>query len=570
MTSLLDQSENQYINLFGNALEGYWESSPNGQCTMVDETLAQLYGYTSRDQLFQAFNNNKNHLYVDITRKEEFIVLLYKNKSLFGFESQVQRLDGKIIWISEDAKPVRDEADRIIYYQMSVKDITEIVKQRSEPYYSVYYDSITQLPNRTFLLQQLTRVIESPSDSKEFCLIILDVDRINLINSGFGLDTVSQVLKDISGRLKKVIQSNQLLTHLRSNEFAILIKNSANLVEIINLVEKIQKVFHEPLNIHNYHIFTNVNIGIVYSPFLNEKISGSSISPETIVNHANSALQESKYKAKGSYHIFKPMINYKNLSQIKIETDLHKAIPRHEFELYYQPIVDIYTQKTQGFEALLRWNHPQQGVVSPPDFLMAAEDSGFIISLGNWILQEAVNQLVQWQQETQNRNIFVSVNISAKQFANSELASNIQYVLDHYDMFPGSLQLEITENCFISDKELATSKLLQIKEKGIKISLDDFGTGHSNFNYLYELPIDIIKLDRLFIGEITTNSIKAKIARSILDFANDLSILTIAEGIETKAQLEQLKTLKCQMTQGYLFAKPMKAEDALDYILKNS
>ena len=563
---VLEQAERQYRSRYDKELEGFFKTTPSGQYLTVSQTLAELYGYACPKELLKSLTDIENQLYVNPNRRQDFINLLQENKIIFGFESEVYRQDGSIIWISENAKAIRNERDEILYYEGTIKDVTQRVSERRKLYYLIYYDILTELPNRSFVVEQLSKLINSNTKSENLALLILNLERFRLINSSLSVSIGQQLLKDIANRLKNVTKETDFLARLGGDEFAILLKKPTSLEEVIHTVEKIQRIFHEPLHIQNYCLFTEVSIGILYTPLLHGKCS--LMGAETLFSNANIALEQAKSKAKGSYCVFKPKMYSNALGQLRLETDIHKAISRSEFVLHYQPIIDLFTEEIQGFEALVRWNHPHQGMIYPPGFIGVAEDAGFIISLGRWILQEAIHQISQWQ-ETFKKDLFMSINLSVKQFSNPQLVNDIQRILETTEIRPETIHLEITESSCIYDEESALTKLSQLKEKGLKISIDDFGTGYSSLNYLHQLPIDVIKIDRGFISEINTDSAKAKIARSVLRLANDLGLETIAEGIETLEQFNTVKETSCRLGQGYLFAKPLKVEDARNFITKS-
>jgi EAL domain-containing protein (putative c-di-GMP-specific phosphodiesterase class I) len=322
------------------------------------------------------------------------------------------------------------------------------------------------------------------------------------------------------------------------------------------VAERLQQTLSLPFNLKGSEVFTTVSIGIALSSTGYDR-------PEEVLRDADTAMYRAKMLGKARHEVFDKTMHARAMNLLQMETDLRRAIERKEFVLYYQPIVSLETGAISGFEALIRWQHPERGFVPPDEFIKIAEETGLIIPIGQWVLEEACRQIHQWQEEfPQFPPLQISVNLSSKQFINSDLIAQIRRVLEETDVAPQSLKLEITESMVMENFELAVEMLNQLRALGIELSIDDFGTGYSSLSYLHRFPISTLKIDRSFVSSMTGNNENAEIVRTILMLARSLKMNVVAEGVETEEQLSQLAMLECEYGQGYYFSKPLKATDA--------
>jgi len=559
----LQAAEAKYRSIFENAIEGIFQTTPDGHYLSANPALARIYGYTSPVELMASLTDIEHQLYVIPQQRTELIQQLRKNDAVTNFEYQVYRKDGSIIWISENCRAVRNPLGNLLYYEGTVEDITYRIKTQEQLHIKAYFDTLTGLPNRALFMEILTKTIsDAKNQASKFALLFLDIDRFKVVNDSLGHLVGDELLVAIAHRLKQCLTQDDTIFRLGGDEFTIILKDIADINQAIQLAEKIQQELNTPFYLTNHQVFTSVSIGIVEPKSLLETVT----TPEAILRDADTALYQAKAINPGGYQIFDQKMRQKAIAALELETDLHQAIKLQQFEIHYQPIVCLTTQKVTGFEALLRWEHPTKGKISPDKFIPITEETGLIIPIGLFVLKKACYQLRQWL--AHNPNLTMSVNLSIKQFLMPNLIEEIDKVLQEVNLNPRNLRLEITESCCLQNEHWVTEKLTQLKARNIELCIDDFGTGYSSLSYLHKLPVNVIKIDRSFVKEIEQDTPLAKIARAIFRLTQDLGYYTIAEGIETQVQLDLLKAVGCQFGQGYFFSKPLNAEVATAY-LKN-
>ncbi len=415
------------------------------------------------------------------------------------------------------------------------------------------YDRLTRLPNHNLLLEYIEQEISfSQQDSSyTFVVLFIDINRFKLINSSLGRILGDRLLIAISERLKSCLRSQDFISRLGNDEFAILLSNVEDLKYATNVAERIYRELTVPFNLGGYEVFIEATIGIALG---NQEYT----QPENLLRDAELAVSDAKRQKKSHYQIFNQSMRGKALTLLQLENDLRRAIKREEFILHYQPILSLGDDRIKGFEVLVRWRHPEKGLISPGKFIPLAEETGLIIPLGFWVLTEACRQMYIWQVKFGGLADWkVSVNISSKQLALPNFVTQVKQILRKTQLDPHNLKLEITESCLVEDAESTVVILQELKALGIEFSLDDFGTGYSSLSYLHQFPFDTLKIDRSFVNSISNNAEKLSIVRAIVTLARNLGMDTIAEGIETVNQLAQLKALKCQYGQGYFLSKPI-------------
>lgn len=419
-----------------------------------------------------------------------------------------------------------------------------------------FYDQLTRLPNYNLLLEYIKKSIGFLKQQQNYIFVILflDINRFKVINNSLGRILGDKLLIAIAQRLKRCLRSQDFIARIGSDEFAILLSNINNINYAQTVAERLYKELIVPFDIDGYEIFVEVSIGIAVGTQEYNK-------PEDLLRDAELAMSEAKKHNKSHYQLFNQSMHRRAMTTLQLENDLRKAIKRQEFVLHYQPIVSLVDSKMKGFEVLVRWQHPEKGLVSPGEFIPLAEDSGLIVSLGAWVLREACLQMRNWQLQFTNISSWkISVNISSKQLAQPNFVEQVKQILQETQLSANNLKLEVTESCLVEDSISTIAILKELKALGIEFSLDDFGTGYSSLSYLHQFPFDTLKIDRSFVNSIEGNSEKLGIIRAIITLARNLGMDTIAEGIETINQLNQLKTLKCQYAQGYFLSKPLNKE----------
>lgn len=422
------------------------------------------------------------------------------------------------------------------------------------------YDTLTGLLNRGAFMEQLEQSLYRVKidSTYQFAVLFLDCDRFKVVNDSLGHLVGDVLLKEIANPLQKVVRQNDTLARLGGDEFAILLSSIPNLNAAIEVAERILAIFKQPFYCNNYEIFINVSIGIVLS-------SPDYEQSEHLLRDADTAMYRAKDLGKGQYQVFTPIMYHAAHQLLQLETDLHRAVKQKEFTVYYQPIIELSTGKIAGFEALVRWLHPQYGLVPPGSFLPTAEETGLICQIGSYVMQEACRQLSQWHKQGFNR-LKIYINLAAQQLNQSTLIEEIDRILAQTQLNPESLKLEITESSMMQNLQSTKLLLHRLRERGIQLSIDDFGTGYSSLNQLQSFPVNTLKIDRSFTHCLDRTVESLGLIPIILSIAGVMKIDVVAEGIENQEQLERLQELGCHFGQGFLFSKPLCAEDATRFI----
>ncbi|MBW2250229.1 MAG: EAL domain-containing protein [Deltaproteobacteria bacterium] len=448
---------------------------------------------------------------------------------------------------------------------VSIADISELKEAERQIYHQAFHDGLTNLPNRALFMEYLIMAIKRGKRRKNysFAVIYLDIDRFKLINDSLGHNIGDKLLVEFAYRIQDSLRDIDTLARLGGDEFVILLEDIEDENYAVLIAERLQKSLKSPFEIKGNDIYAPASFGIV----LNTKIYDD---PEIIIRNADAAMYHAKEKGRSQFKIFDKTLHEKALSLLQIETDLRKALENKEFDLYYQPIVSLDNISILGFEALIRWNHPTQGLVYPDSFIPVAEETGLIIPIGRWVLKKACRDLRRWDEQVETKlPLFMSVNISSKQFLRPSLIDDIKAILDETGLSPDKLKLEITETALMEDVHETIPLIQRLKDLGVHIVIDDFGTGYSSMSYLQQLPIDTLKVDQSFISRIESNSDdeNKNIVETIVSLALKLGLKVVAEGVETNKQHSVLSQMNCQMAQGYLFSRPLKKEK-MDELIK--
>lgn len=440
-------------------------------------------------------------------------------------------------------------------YQQTQAELAERQRAEEQLKHNAFHDKLTDLPNRALYLDRLEKAIQrSKRQTKpNFAVFFLDLNRFNLVNDSLGHTLGDSLLIAIARRLQTCLRPGDTIARLGGDEFAFLLEDIENAGQATDIAERIHASLSHPFKLDGQKIFTSASIGITLGSSVFEQ-------PEDLLRDADTAMHRAKDK-KARYAIFDPTMHDQTVSRLQLETDLRRALENQEFQLHYQPIICLKTGEISGFEALIRWQHPERGWVMPDQFIPISEETGLIIPIGAWVLQEACQQIRRWQAITA-QPLTVSVNLSPKQFSQPDLAAEIAQILKISGLEAQRLKLEITESLIIDNADAATRLLLQLQALGLQVHLDDFGTGYSSLNHLHRFPISTLKIDRSFISNLELGSKNIEIVRTIVLLAHGLGMQVTAEGIETAAQLAQLKDLGCDYGQGYLFSKPVGSKKA--------
>ena len=432
--------------------------------------------------------------------------------------------------------------------------------------HSRFHDPLTNLPNRYLFAQQLQRATSRPNPHNPLITVLfVDLARVKAINAGLGREAGDYLLIQAAKHLKRQLSSQDRLARVGGDEFGVWLRSVGDLQQANQIANRLQQELTQSFFWKGQEIFAGANVGIAVNS------TGQDFQADDLLRYADIALFQAKKS--GRPEVFAADMGEQAQGLWQLETDLRQAIPRQEFQLYYQPIISLKTLKIAGFEALVRWQSPQRGFVSPAEFIPLAEETGLILPLGEWILRQACCQIRHWQEQFPSHSpLVLSVNLSNRQFAQPNLAEQIQGILQEVGIRAGSLKLEITESTMIDDVEAAIATLKELKALGLRLSIDDFGTGYSSLSYLHCLPIDTLKVDRSFVApmdEVGNDNPYIQIVRTIIMLGHNLQLDVVAEGIETELQLKLLQTLNCEYGQGYFFSKPVSEEIATDLLARD-
>jgi diguanylate cyclase (GGDEF)-like protein len=417
------------------------------------------------------------------------------------------------------------------------------------------HDPLTRLPNRTLFMEQVSGAMNNlkEGNSQGFAVLFMDCDRFKVVNDSLGHTVGDELLIAIGDRIQKILKNNDLLSRLGGDEFAIIVHDVNEIEPVRNLADSILEVMSCPFQIYSREIFINMSIGVVLSNTDYQQ-------PEHLLRDADTAMYRAKALGRGQYHIFDPAMHKEALDLLGLETDLRRALDNQELMAYYQPIINLETGKIYSMEALVRWQHPQRGLVSPGMFIPLAEEMGVITTIGTLMLVEACHQLKHWQeQKLVDEYVSISVNLSVRQFTQADLIATVDDILTESGLNPKCLRLEMTESAIVENTQTARTILTQFRDRHIGLSLDDFGTGYSSLSYLHAFPVDTIKIDKSFVSLLDGTPENLGLIPAIIGISKTLNMVAVAEGIETPEQLAQLRELQCNGGQGYFFSRPLPA-----------
>jgi diguanylate cyclase (GGDEF)-like protein len=431
---------------------------------------------------------------------------------------------------------------------------TELQQAKQQLDYLSYNDSLTNLPNRLSLRERFKQV-QSVDTSNEQLITVLSValDRFNQINNNLGQPVGDLLIKAVADRLTACVDSQDIVARLDAAQFAIILAKPQPKKEAGNIAQTILESLSQTFTLAGHEIFITASIGIALYPR-----DGAEI--EQLLNHANTALAKAKQQGGDQYEFYTPAFNIGSSDRLALQSSLRHALERQELQVYYQPQLDLTTGQIVGAEALVRWQHPERGLVSPDKFIPLAEETGLIIPIGEWVLQTACKQTQVWQNAGFS-SLRVAVNLSSRQFSQIDLRKQLVQILMDTGLDPKYIELELTESMLVQNTEVAIRRLNALKSLGVQIAIDDFGTGYSSLSYLQQFPFDILKIDRCFIRNITENANNAAITKAIIEMAKSLKLKLIAEGVETEAELSFVYTHQCDGMQGYLFSRPVPAPE---------
>ncbi|ABW26746.1 putative bifunctional diguanylate cyclase/phosphodiesterase [Acaryochloris marina] len=482
--------------------------------------------------------------------KERFRIDLRRHlrRETTAFECQYRMLhrDQSYRWVSSRGMAVFGPKNRVVRMAGSHTDLTNHV---------ALYDHLTGLPSRALFLDQLHRTLTRVNRQTNylFAVLFLDCDRFKVINDSLGHAIGDQLLIEVAQRLTTALRPGDVIARLGGDEFAILLENIAGQDQAEQVASRLNRELEKAFELQGHTVYISASIGIALN-------SDHSPQAENLLRDADNAMYRAKALGKSRYVVFEAAMRDRVQALLRVETDLRAAIANQEFQLYYQPIISLKTHEIVSLEALIRWQHPQRGLISPQEFIPVAEETGLILAIGQWVLEESCQQLWQWHQTlTEIPPLSISVNLSRKQFSQASLGKQIQSILSETGVSARHLKLEITETMIMENEVMVSELISQLRALGLQLQIDDFGTGYSSLSFLHNFPLDTLKIDRSFIEGLVTDTEKSEIVRTMITLAHNLGMTAIAEGVETQAQLQWLQQHHCDCVQGYLLSKPLSA-----------
>lgn len=561
--TLLRESEAKLESILNSLEDVIWSASVDTQeLSYLNPAAERVYGRDRQMFLDDPSLWKEGVIYPDDRpKRQQFFQRLLAAGSLSA-EYRILRPDGEVRWLSDRARVIKNDEGEACRIDGIIYDITERRRAEDKLAHDALHDALTGLPNRTLLMQRVEVLRQRTQDNPNyhFAVLFIDLDRFKLVNDSLGHANGDRFLIAISEQLRQCTRASDTVARLGGDEFTILLDGINDIKDAIQIAERVLTRLAKPLRLDDRHLFTGASIGIVVS-------APSYKSGTDMLRDADIAMYRAKASGKGCYAIFDQNMHAETLKLIQVENDLRIAIQQQQLLLHYQPIVDLQTEELAGFEALVRWQHPEQGLINPDEFIPIAEDTGLIVPLGEWVLREACRQISEWNlYRPEDNPLLISVNLAVHQLKEPNLIKMIEQILTETGLNSHCLKLELTESMLVENVESIIKTLTYLRGRHIQFSIDDFGTGYSSLSYLHRFPVSTLKIDRAFISLMEKDSENFEIVRAICTLAHSLGMKVVAEGIERPGQIEKLKSLGCELGQGFYFSRPINAEKALQML----
>jgi diguanylate cyclase (GGDEF)-like protein/PAS domain S-box-containing protein len=546
----LEASRSRYADLYDFAPVGYFTFDKKGLIVEVNLTGSGLLGVDRQHLINKPFSAFIIKDDADIFR--EHLKEAQKRETRLINEIKLRRKNGSVLFVQLQSVAAEDPEGSRILCRTAVIDVSERKQMEDEIRHQANHDTLTNLPNRRLLMEILTIELEKARRArKRLAMLILDLDRFKYINDTLGHDAGDTLLKEVAGRIQKRLRASDTLSRTGGDEFNLLLTEIPRANDIINIAQKVVGSFSRPFVINEHEFVISTSIGISIYPEDGE-------SREALFKNADIAMYHAKEQGGNSFQFYDPPMNIRTAERLRLESQLNQALEHGELAVYYQPQIAIDTRQVCCAEALVRWQHPERGVLDPADFIPLAEEMGYLAVIDEWVLRTACIQVREWHDAGLTLPS-VAINLSAKQFQKSDLVDRIVEILRETELDPVYLTVEITESVAMRNIEHVFPKMIKLAEMGVGISIDNFGTGYSSLKYLKKMPVQKLKIDKSFIRDITTIPEDGAIVSSVIAMAGKLKMKVIAEGVETEEQFEYLRSLGCHEMQGYFFSKPLPA-----------
>lgn len=557
----LRESEERFRIAFDYAPIGIGLVAPTGKWLKANRALSEILGYTEEDLLETDFQS--------ITLPEDLGLTLVKVHEILAgkiencqMEQRYVHKSGRTVWTSWSVSAASETQAKQPNLIFQIQDITDKKSAEEKLQHDATHDALTGLPNRLLFMSSLDRALERRRLVVDYrvSVLFIDLDRFKYVNDSLGHIIGDELLKEIAVRLRDCLRPSDLVARLGGDEFTILVEGTYDVSEVTRIASRIQKKFGIPFDLRGHEVYSSASIGILHA-------TEKHIASEDVMRDADTAMYQAKRAGKARHEVFDEKMHSAAKEILKLETDLRRAVEREEIQVFYQPIYTLQTGEIECFESLARWEHPELGKIAPSKFIPLAEEIGLIDRLCEQILRRACDEIGSLRCcSSEMRQYSVSVNLSCRQFSQKHLVQRIEDILEESGFSPRRLKLEITESVFFEHQDRAVVMLNQLRDDGIEINIDDFGTGYSNLGYLKKLPISTLKIDRSFVSMIDSAGNNDEIVRAIVNLARTLGLKVVAEGVETEAQRDLLRSLECEGAQGFLFARPMSFSELKTFL----
>jgi len=560
---LLQESEARLESILNSLEEVVWSASAQTyKFLYLSPAAEKVYGRPV-SEFFASQNLWLEVIHPEDRKRVEKTMPILMEKGSINQEYRILRPDGEVRWLSDRRHVIYDQNGVAMRLDGIIEDITQRKRAEEQLIHDALHDVLTGLPNRNLFMERVERALKHAKRYKDyvFAVLFIDLDRFKIVNDSLGHVVGDRLLIAFAQLLQRCLRITDTVARLGGDEFTVLLEDINHIDDATKIAERIQLELMSPFNLENHTVFTSASIGIV----LGSKGYERSLD---ILRDADIAMYSAKEAGKARYTIFDREMYAKTLQLLHLESDLRQAIDGKEFLIHYQPIISLATGKLIGFEALVRWQHPERGLVSPCEFISTAEDIGLIVPIGEWVLRQACRQLRDWQLKFPSaKSLKMSVNLAIQQIKESKLLQQIDQILAETGLDGSSFRLEITESMLLHHTELTINVLSQIRARKIQLSIDDFGKGYSSLSYLHRFPINNLKIDSYFVSRMNYDPENFEIVRTINTLAHTLGMDVVAEGVETAEQFAQVRALGCEFGQGYFFSKPLDCKAAESLIL---
>ena len=561
----LRQSEQRYSLAVAGANDGIWDWSLTDNQVYFSARWKAILGYSERDvadrieEWFDRIDPRDKELF-----DEALNLHLEGDSTHFECEYRIVARGDEVRWVLSRGLAVRDEAGQPLRIAGSMTDITRRKQTEARLLHEAMHDALTGLPNRNLFIDRLDLALRRfrRDDTRLFAVLFFDLDRFKHINDSLGHAVGDELLAQIAGRLDSCLRPGDTLARLGGDEFGIVLNDIEGPKDVIYVVERLQEALSAEVEIETHSVYTSASIGIAICSDLYR-------TSDEIVRDADIAMYRAKNSGHATYAVFDTSMHDQAMLQHRMETDLQRALERGEFDVFYQPIIEMKSERVQGFEALLRWQHPSRGLVMPDDFIGLVEETTLVIPIGWWVIERACHQLATWQQLFPlDPPLAMSVNVSGKLFFTDDMAKRLAALLEDCNIPRNSFRLEITERVVMDHEDLVLNTLSDLRDIGVELHIDDFGTGYSSLSYLQRFKYDSLKIDRSFVSTMSEKVDSSAIVEAIIKLGSTLGMKVIAEGVETHEHVNRLRAMNCPEAQGFWFSQPLH-HDAVNDFLKS-